>query len=199
MNYYEILKVSKSASQQEIRDSYIKLIKQYHPDIYKGSKAFAEKTTKEINDAYDVLSVEEKRKEYDISLEASEPQYTPPDYSYTTYKPYYSKHTEQKQQEEKTKETLEDIMKKNIHKIVDEKVNTMSKQAKTTIIIGIILIALLFTILSINDYINLLNITNARKEHRQEIQRQLLDEEFKKSLKENQQNISYVEDMNSII
>ena len=104
MNYYEILKVSKSASQQEIRDSYIKLIKQYHPDIYKGSKAFAEKTTKEINDAYDVLSVEEKRKEYDISLEASEPQYTPPDYSYTTYKPYYSKHTEQKQQKEKTKE-----------------------------------------------------------------------------------------------
>ena len=85
MNYYEILKVSKNASQQEIRDSYIKLIKQYHPDIYKGSKAFAEKTTKEINDAYDVLSVPERRREYDLSLEPPEPQYTPPDFNHSSY------------------------------------------------------------------------------------------------------------------
>lgn len=190
MNYYQILKVSPNASQQEIRDSYIKLIKKYHPDIYKGSKAFAEKTTKEINDAYDILSVEEKRKEYDLSLNPPVPECT---------NVVYKNYTNTSEQKEPPKETIEDIMKKNIHKFVDEKANTMSREAKTTTIIAIILIALLFTILSISDYINLLTITRKRKEHRLEVQRQILDEEFRKSLEENENNAIYVEDVNSII
>lgn len=199
MNYYDILKVSKNASQQEIRDSYIKLIKKYHPDIYKGSKNFAEKTTKEINDAYDILSVPEKRKEYDLSLEPPQLQNSSSGYNYTAYTSYYNKSKHKEQPEERPKETIEDIMKKNIHKIVDEKVSTMSKQAKARTIVIIILIALFFTILSINDYINLLTINKKRKEHRLEVQRQILDEEFRKSLEENENNAIYVEDVNSII
>ena len=77
MNYYDILKVSKTASEQEIRASYKKLIKKYHPDIYSGNHEYAEQITKELNDAYKVLCNSESRKEYDLSLE--EPiSFTPP-------------------------------------------------------------------------------------------------------------------------
>ena len=69
MNYYEILNVTKDASQKEIRQSYKALMKKYHPDIFKGDKARAEKLSMEINAAYDVLSNEETRREYDLSLE----------------------------------------------------------------------------------------------------------------------------------
>lgn len=69
MNYYEILNVKKDASSKEIRQSYKALMKKYHPDIFKGDKAKAEKLSMEINAAYDVLSNPEARKEYDLSLE----------------------------------------------------------------------------------------------------------------------------------
>ena len=189
MNYYEILKVSKNASQQEIRDSYINLIKQYHPDVYTGSKAFAEKTTKELNDAYDVLSVEEKRREYDLSLNPPTMQYEVPKYQ------AYKTNTPPPESEMQPKETFEQAMKKNIHRIVDERVSKMSKKGKTTLIFLIIMIALFFTFLSINDYINLVTITQNRKERQREIQKQILDEKFRKSLEENEQNITSIENI----
>ncbi|MBO5328052.1 MAG: molecular chaperone DnaJ [Clostridia bacterium] len=67
-NYYDILGVSKTASQDEIKSAYRKLAKQYHPDFHPGDAAAAEKF-KEINEANAVLSDEGKRKQYDYELE----------------------------------------------------------------------------------------------------------------------------------
>jgi molecular chaperone DnaJ len=67
-NYYEVLGVSKTASQDEIKSAYRKLAKQYHPDFHPGDAAAAEKF-KEINEANEVLSDENKRKQYDYELE----------------------------------------------------------------------------------------------------------------------------------
>lgn len=68
MNYYEILKVSKNATSEEIKGSYKNLVKKYHPDLYVGDKEFAEKKIKEINEAYDILSNPETKLEYDEYL-----------------------------------------------------------------------------------------------------------------------------------
>ena len=63
-DYYKILEVDKSASQEEIKKSYRKLAKKYHPDLHPDDKNSQEKF-KEINEAYEVLGDEKKKKQYD--------------------------------------------------------------------------------------------------------------------------------------
>lgn len=63
-DYYKILGVKKDASKDEIKKAFRKLALKYHPDKNKGDKN-AEERFKEINEAYEVLSDDEKRKKYD--------------------------------------------------------------------------------------------------------------------------------------
>ena len=63
-DYYEVLGVQKNASASDIKKAYYKLAKQYHPDVNPGN-AEAEKKFKEINEAYAVLSDEDKKAKYD--------------------------------------------------------------------------------------------------------------------------------------
>ena len=63
-NYYDLLGVSKDASEKDIRQAYRRLARQYHPDVNRDDAA-AEEKFKEINEAYGVLSDEDSRKKYD--------------------------------------------------------------------------------------------------------------------------------------
>src|SRR3954454_796878 len=62
-DYYEVLGVGKDASQEDIKKAYRKMARQYHPDVNKA--ADAEDKFKEAKDAYDVLSDDQKKAQYD--------------------------------------------------------------------------------------------------------------------------------------
>ena len=74
-NYYEILEVNKKASKEVIEKAYKVLVKKYHPDLFTGEKKiYAERKIKEINEAYNVLTNEFMREQYDAELEKQEQQ-----------------------------------------------------------------------------------------------------------------------------
>ena len=68
MDYYKILEVSENADILKIKKKYRKLAMKYHPDRNAGDERAAKKF-REITEAYEVLSNEEKRKEYDYKRE----------------------------------------------------------------------------------------------------------------------------------
>ncbi len=72
-NYYEELEVNPNASKEVIEKVYKVLAKKYHPDMNSGAdKAAAEEKFKRVSEAYEVLSDDEKRRKYDLSLQNTE-------------------------------------------------------------------------------------------------------------------------------
>ena len=87
---YQVLGIDKKADQKEIKKAYRKLAKKYHPDTNQGNQA-AEKKFKEINEAYDILGDEKKRKLYDqygmmAFVEGFDPRYADSSASYRNNK-----------------------------------------------------------------------------------------------------------------
>ena len=72
-NYYDILEVNKNASPEIIEKAYKTLVKKYHPDLQDNNlKAEYEEKIKLINEAFEVLSDSEKKKNYDLNLKQTE-------------------------------------------------------------------------------------------------------------------------------
>ena len=65
-DYYEILGVSKTATDDELKKAYRKMAKKYHPDANPDNKEAAEAKFKEVNEAYEVLSNPQKRKSLNL-------------------------------------------------------------------------------------------------------------------------------------
>ena len=62
MTYYDLLNVSHSASDKELKIAYLKMAKKYHPDVYEGVNT---DHFKKVNEAYSVLKNPQKRSAYD--------------------------------------------------------------------------------------------------------------------------------------
>ncbi|WP_373479303.1 DnaJ C-terminal domain-containing protein [Geminocystis sp.] len=67
INYYEVLGVNSNATPEEIKKEFRLLARRYHPDLNPGNKD-SEEQFKQINEAYDVLSDDKKRQQYDIQI-----------------------------------------------------------------------------------------------------------------------------------
>ncbi len=67
-NYYKILNVNKNADVSEIKKAYLKELKKYHPDVYKGDSSFAQNKTAQLNEIYSTLKDDNLRKEYDLKF-----------------------------------------------------------------------------------------------------------------------------------
>lgn len=118
-NYYEILDVSTDANSQEIKSAYRKLARKYHPDVNKSPQAVD--IFKEVTAAYEILSDEKKRQEYDIlngifkkvkSETAAQEAPQPKKESYNQDRTEYKKENKSYETKEKTSTFKEQSVKK---------------------------------------------------------------------------------------
>ncbi|MDD4067118.1 MAG: DnaJ domain-containing protein [Clostridia bacterium] len=154
-NLYEILEVSPNASTEVIEKAYKTLAKKYHPDTYKADKRYASSMIKKINNAYDILSNEEKRKEYDEQLKYEmqkdiEQKEEDLNMDNTQLKPsfmdkYIQKYTKRNNNYDK------------INRAIDEQYKKLTPKISNTVVVLILigaLVALIFVCLSCMDIIS---------------------------------------------
>ena len=89
-NFYDILRVSEDATQEQIKDAYIELISKYHPDVYSGDKDYAESYTAVLTEAYSVLKDPKRREEYDLTQNITKPRQSNSDDKNFSNKNYHS-------------------------------------------------------------------------------------------------------------
>lgn len=135
MNYYEILKVPKNATNEQIKSSYKNLVKQYHPDLYTGNKDFADQKIKQINEAYDILSNPEKKLAYD--------EYLNPSISYpATHISYNAKN-------ETNSSSKSSEISNFLRKLIIEKINQLDTKHQLQILIFILIVFLALFLLNL--------------------------------------------------
>ena len=131
MNYYEILEVSTNASKEVIKNAYRALIKKYHPDSYTGNKLYAENKLKKINEAYEVLSDDNKRLLYDYDNGFKIDPNAPPK---TETEQIYDKPSEHTKNDNKTDEKVlnkKDELKNKIIEIFKNRRNVEQEEKVT--------------------------------------------------------------------
>ncbi len=119
-NYYEILEVSENASQEVIEKAYKALAKKYHPDVQSPEKIkWAEEKFKEISEAYEVLSNEDNKSQYDLEFENSKQL----ENSNDNYNDNYEELLSQNEELEREVHNLKSIQKKHTqsNNIIDER------------------------------------------------------------------------------
>ena len=170
MNYYDVLRVDKNASSQEIKDSYKKLIKRYHPDLYPGNKKKAEAITRDLNEAYETLSDPDKRAMYNLSLQPTiekyQQQYSSPAEKYRT-----KFHQNNNFHEEPHIPSWEDKFSQDLHSFIDKKTEKLSLSSKRSLVFIIIILALVILLITTNDFMNLHNSLTKRRKLENTVQR----------------------------
>lgn len=103
LDYYSILQVMPSASDEVIKSAYKVLAKKYHPDSKNYSPEVCAEKIRELNTAYEVLSDESKRKQYDMEYQScfSSKETT----SFNNSQPNHSRHTSESVYSESTYDT----------------------------------------------------------------------------------------------
>ena len=155
-NYYEILEVNKTASKEIIENAYKILEQKNNPDLFQGEqKQLAQAKIKDITEAYNILSNDFLREQYDAELEKQKNKNTKDNQS--NYKPQnsYKPHkVQQKKKEEPIKEnkvgTLDSIIDivKNLAQLVKnrekrEKAKEVTKKDIIALLLTIVVVALI--------------------------------------------------------
>ncbi len=85
-DYYDVLGLPKTASADDIKSAYRRLVRQYHPDVAKENPKAAEEKFKEVSEAYEVLADPEKRRRYDqMGFQGVETDFGPGGFSWQNF------------------------------------------------------------------------------------------------------------------